>query len=125
MQIMKSNFDLSKRRPVWTALSTLYLDTELQKSDIKNIADTIKQSSYSLEQIKKINKYEVFPVLYQNLLNVAGIWDGFDKNWLVDEIIRSQKNRNWFSDLINKFIYITQKSKYSKIWDKISRNLEQ
>jgi len=48
------------------------LDAELQESDYQHIAAIIIESPYSIKVVKKINKYEVFPILKMNLMSVAG-----------------------------------------------------
>ncbi len=116
---------IANRLPVWKALSNLYIDTELQDYDFKNIAYIIKESPYQLEEVKNIHKYEVFPVLYQNLLIVAGVWDGFDEKWLAEEIIKSIKKRNKLKTLFIEIVYATQKAMFKEIWKKIENTLTQ
>ena len=56
---MKDTVNLEERRPIWIALSEFYLDTELDGSDFRRIAFTILDSTYSFDEVKRINKYEV------------------------------------------------------------------
>ncbi len=91
---------IEERKPIWTALSDFYLDTELDELDFQFIAKKIYESPYSFDDIKNINKYELFPVLQTNLLSVAGEWAGFDEKWLIQRIIKSLERRN----LITKFL---------------------
>jgi hypothetical protein len=78
---MNETLNIEERKPIWIALSDFYLDTELQESDFRHIAFKIIESPYSLEEVKEINKYEIFPVLQPNLMSVAGEWAGFPENW--------------------------------------------
>jgi hypothetical protein len=80
--------ELASRRLVWVALSDLWLDTELQESDLAHIASALNQSGYSLAQIRAIHLDEVAPVLFPNLLSVAGVWGGFDEEWLCEAILQ-------------------------------------
>ena len=64
--------ELAARKPVWRALSDLWLDTELQERDLAPIASVLKQSGYSLAQLRAIHLDEVAAVLSPNLLSVAG-----------------------------------------------------
>ncbi len=107
---------LQERQPIWIALSDFYLDTELQANDFKHIASKIKESQYSLEEVKAINKTEVFPVLYANLLSVAGVWSGFEEQWLLAEIIKNLENKNYFLKLRVKFRYATMKWMLVDYW---------
>ena len=77
--MIKDSINLMERKPIWVALSAFYLDTELHRTDFKHIATVIYKSPYNLDEVKTINKYEVFPVLQLNLLSVAGIWTGFNE----------------------------------------------
>lgn len=85
--------EVDRRRPVWVALSDLYLDTELQPSDHDRIADTIIGSGYSMEETERILRREVGPVVSANLLSVAGERVGFDEDWLVESIL--QRRSSW------------------------------
>ena len=117
--------EIEKRKPVWLALSRMYLDTELQQYDIDLIIDAIKESPFSLEEVMTIDKYEVFPVLYQNLMSVAGVWNAFEESWSVNEILSSLNKRNTLRTFIIKVIYVSQKAKYRKLWMNIAANMAQ
>ena len=85
-----SQVDAAQRKPVWLALSVLYLDTELTDEDYKRIASVLHEAKLSWTEIQTINREEVAPVLVYNLLGVAGEWAGFDEEWLVAAIARRQ-----------------------------------
>ncbi len=78
--------DREEREVIWLALSNIYLDTELQESDFRILAREIKVTNLALEEVVKINKLEVYPVLYINLLTSVGVWTGFDEEWFFDSI---------------------------------------
>jgi hypothetical protein len=118
---MTNQFNIEHRKPIWAALSAFYLDTELQDSDIHNIAFIIKNSPYSLEEIKAINKYEVFPVLHLNLMSVAGEWAGFDEEWLVDEILSVTKKKSWIRRWWSNMVFNIYKEMFEGYWEKITR----
>lgn len=80
--------EIKQRIPVWHVLSELWLDTELDTADFERIAEQLKNSPYSKEQLWRICIYEVAPVVSPNLFCVAGVWDGFDPEWLCQRIIR-------------------------------------
>ena len=97
------NFDtdtLNNRKPLWIALSNLFLDTELQNYHFASIAKTMKESGYSLDEINDILMLEVFPVFIANLHSVAGEWAGFNEDWVV-KTITSAKRPNRFRQWIN------------------------
>jgi hypothetical protein len=54
----------------------------------------MKRSGYSLDELRDIYLFEVAPVVFPNLLTVAGEWAGFDEEWLVAEVTKRAKKRN-------------------------------
>jgi hypothetical protein len=88
--------DLERRRPVWEALSDLFLDNELQDYDHRHIARVLAASGYTNEELELILRHEVGRVVGENLLCVAGVWDLFDPKWLEEEILKNQRGwRRW------------------------------
>lgn len=118
---MTDSFNIVHRRPIWIALSDFYLDTELQDSTFRYIAFTILESPYSLEEVKAINKYELFPVLQANLLNPAGEWAGFEKKWLIDNITLWLKNKNEQADIDLELNYQKYQWMCADYWEKLEK----
>ena len=85
---------MANRLLVWAALSELYLDTELLPDKIDRIVEILAASPYSGRELEDILLTEVHPACAVNLLQVAGIWSGFDGDWLRDRIVWRQ--RAWF-----------------------------
>ncbi len=79
--------DIEHRRPVWNALSSLFLDTEVDDSLLKHIAETCRTSPYSWDECEEILWSEVYPVCIPNMLVVAGEWVCFDEEWLEHSIL--------------------------------------
>ena len=93
--------DIANRQPVWAAFSELYLDTELSAGDSERIAETLSRSPYAMETLEHILFAEVHPICVTNLLQVAGIWNGFDSNLLRQRILRRQRARlRWPARLV-------------------------
>ncbi len=68
---------------MWEILSGLFLDNEI---DMESIADGLTLLQLPVEDIEFAYRYEVAPVLYVNLSVAAGMWDGFDRQWLITAI---------------------------------------
>lgn len=85
--------DLDRRRPVWDALSELFLDTELREPDIRRIAKVAADSGYSHDELEGILYDELFPILIWNLRSPAGEWVGFDPAWLEQRILARERRR--------------------------------
>jgi hypothetical protein len=96
--LMLTDEELQRRKPLWTALSELWLDTELDPADIQRIADAVIESGYSEAELNAIYLYEVAPVVSANLLSVAGEWAGFDEEWLHAKARKRAESRSlWLS----------------------------
>ncbi len=84
----KASDDIEARRPVWWALSDLFLDTELDEATYNYIAQICIESPYSPDECSEILWLEVFPICAGNLFSMAGVWGAFDQEWLESEILR-------------------------------------
>src|SRR5215470_14456729 len=79
--------DLARRRPVWEAMSDLFLDTELDERSYRFIARRAIASGYAPEELHYILWEEVFPVVEWNLRHPVGEWAGFRIEWLEERIL--------------------------------------
>jgi hypothetical protein len=93
MQLKPVSEDIEKRRPVWHALSDLFLDTDTSLSREWRVRE-LSQSHYSIEELEEILVAEVYPACRGNLFSIAGEWAGFDMEWLVGRIQR-RANSPW------------------------------
>ena len=81
--------DLENRRPVWSAMSDLFLDTALTAKDIQRIERALARSPYSLDDLDRILLYEVYPACRSNLFVwPGGEWLQFDPEWLERRALR-------------------------------------
>jgi hypothetical protein len=105
--------DIARRKPVWVALSDLWLDTELQEHDLRYMAQVMWKSGYSLAELRAIYLYEVAPVVYINLLSPTGEWARFDPEWLCAEAekwARRHSRGRWFTLRLKRrvMVYATE-----------------
>lgn len=112
---MIDNQQIQKRRPVWLALSELWLDTELSTEDLKRIARVLADSGLTIDELRQVYLVEVAPVVSPNLLTVAGEWAGFDEAWLCSQIVdnllhRPRRTRfwTWFSLTRRPMLHATE-----------------
>jgi len=91
---------IRRRKPVWAALSELWLDTELDENQLRGIAQVLIDSGFDSAKLRQIYLYEVAPVVYRNLLIPAGNWSGFDEDWLYKTIVESLATRGKFAWLL-------------------------
>ncbi len=80
-----NNLD-ERRLKIWGALSTLFLDTEVDASAFDYIARTVIETGYAPEEMHLILWSEIYPVLEANLRSVTGEWAGWSDEWLLENI---------------------------------------
>ena len=110
---------IEAKQHLWSIISELYLDTELQPYELEHIAKHISECPYSLEEVRLLDKHEVFPVLHLNLMTTAGVWDGFDEEWLFTSIIKRKKRCNFLTRRYYNFVYFCMKGMFKEEWRKI------
>ena len=73
--------ELERRMPVWEALSELFLGTELQDYTYRWIAEKLRDSRYTLDELEAILRTEVGPAFRSNIsgLNPAPEMLGWSK----------------------------------------------
>jgi hypothetical protein len=87
-----SSDELAIRRPLWIALSDLYLDTE---PPWNRAAEQCARSPFAIPALQRILFDEVHPVVHPNRWSTAGVWEAFDEDWLVSGIM-SRRRKPWF-----------------------------
>jgi hypothetical protein len=65
----------------------MFLDTDVSLSRAWRAAQ-LAQSPYSIAELEYILVHEGYPICKYNLLSVAGVWTGFDTDWLEQKILR-------------------------------------
>jgi hypothetical protein len=85
--------DVDRRRPVWEALSDLFLDTELNEGYYRHVACRIVDSGYTPAEIDEILWKEVFPIIECNLRHPCGEWAGFPGERLQSAILNPAVER--------------------------------
>lgn len=67
---------IQARMPLWEALSSLWLDTEVTDTELEWIARVMADSGLTIEELWRVYSYEVAPVVFMNVYSVAGQWVG-------------------------------------------------
>ena len=109
-----SSDTLKTRKPLWIALSDLFLDTELKEYNHAHIATAMYESGYSFAEIEDILMLEIFPVCIPNMHSVAGEWAGFHEDWVIKMIIKS-KRPNRYRQWVNRRSFWMIKDDWEKV----------
>jgi len=109
------NREPEERFAVWEALSEFFLDTELGTSDYERIATILMRSGYSLDELRDILNYEVYPACKGNMLSVAGEWAGFRPDWIMQHIapLKNKRPMLSFGHFVNRWMFQSH-------WDRVS-----
>lgn len=111
--------EIELRRPIWLALSDLFLDTDVSVS-YEYIARVCSESEFSMLELKGILENEVAPAVSINLLSVAGEWAGFNEEWLVKRICQKAEKELIIPNIIQKMLKSFRfKSHTEEHWGKI------
>jgi len=119
-----SDEEIEARMPLWCALSTLFLDTEIQADAYHAIARAAREGNFSAEAVREILAQEVFPAFVFNLMDIAGEWAGFhpdDVRRLILRALGHPSNRRrglrlWTNGARSRFV--------AEEWPKIQAALE-
>lgn len=84
---------IQARLPLWSALSDLWLDTQLSEKHLEGIARVMDESGLTIEELWRVYSYEVAPVVSINIYSPAGQWLGFSPDWLRTQIVRNLRDR--------------------------------
>lgn len=90
---MRDEQQIQARMPLWQALSSLWLDTEVTDADLEWIARVMDESGLTIEELWRVYSYEVAPVVYKNRYSFVGQWLGFSSDWLRTQIVRNLRDR--------------------------------
>ena len=91
--------ELENRRPVWTALSSMFLDTDVAAMREQRCA-ALAASPYSLDELEEILITEVYPVCWANLNSPAAEQTAFDPAWLESAIRRRESSGAVYTRLL-------------------------
>ncbi|MBA4008373.1 MAG: hypothetical protein C0486_06315 [Erythrobacter sp.] len=86
-----SEDEISRRLPVWCALSDAFLDTELDERDYRHMAEVIRAQGFTAAEAEAMFRTEVAPAFAENLWSVAGQWAGWSEQTVQERVL---ENRN-------------------------------
>lgn len=115
-----SDEDVARRLPVWTALSGLFLDQELQPGDYRQIAAVIDRSGYSPAEAEAMLRNEVAPAFAVNLWSVAGEWQGWPEDYVRERVLekRGSTFARFATRLFNKDHLVSEWGKVAAFLDR-------
>jgi hypothetical protein len=91
--------ELNTRRPVWSALSSMFLDIDVAIARDWR-AGVLAASPYSTGELEEILITEIYPVCWANLNSGHGERSGFDPAWLESMILQREASGEIFTRLL-------------------------
>ena len=113
--------EIAARLPVWTALSDLFLDTELDERSYDHIAQVIRAAGLTGAQAHLILETEVAPAFYVNF--AAGEWAGWPEASVRTEVLR-YLNGGWFRRGCARLGARISRAMYWDAWSEVARRLD-
>ena len=109
-------------KKAYIALSDLFLDTV---ADVDCVASALRPLQLSTSTLYNMLRYDLFPILYPNLLGVAGVWDAFDDAWLLSQIEAQRAvGPGWAQRLLHWVAWLTIGQAVTSQWDQVKDMLE-
>lgn len=97
--MLSAALDLDARRPVWDALASMFLDTELSLSR-ESRSRVLAASPYSSLDLEEILIAEVYPICWSNLNAAPGAQPAFKPGSLESMILRIESSSEIVSRLV-------------------------
>jgi hypothetical protein len=95
---MPATPDLEARRPVWVALSGMFLNADVSLTR-ESRAAVLAASPYSVEELERILIDEVYPVCWASLNAAEGESRAFEPAWLERVILQRSPSPETFARL--------------------------
>lgn len=121
-----SDQTVAQRRPIWEALSCLWLDQPVDDSMLDTTARTLAGSAYSWPDIEAIYQDEVLPVVHRNLsVSGAWVWSGFDPDWLAQRCSQQLNRDRSASRLSRWWLWRKHRRLLGQHWESLAHRVEQ
>lgn len=112
-------------RKACVILSELFLDTEVSPAQMDRIAASLQPLNLSIAQLDGIVRTDLFPVLYPNMLSVAGTWGGFDENHLLGEVQRRREVRpGMLASVGDSVAWLLVGRTVTPVWDQVKERIK-
>jgi hypothetical protein len=81
-----TNLLTQQEKQAYTILSELFLDTEHTQLELNHLTSSLRPLGIPVLTLEHVLRYDLFPILSPNLLSIAGEWQGFDEDWLLQQV---------------------------------------
>ena len=93
--------------------------------DVDCVASALRPLHISTSTLYDMLRYDLFPILYPNLMCVAGVWDAFDDVWLLSQIeAQRAAGPGWAQCLLHWVAWLTIGQAVAEPWDQVKNILQ-
>lgn len=101
----------------WQELSEPFLDSDFSINEPR-VIEWLATTPYGIEELRRMFIKEVMPAVYGNLWGIAGVWGGFDEEWLARVILIRRKAPKWQIAIGNRIaLFCTPRSLVTRMED--------
>jgi len=115
-----------QERQAYILLSELFLDTEHTELELNYLTSSLRPLGIPVLTLEYMLRYDLFPILLPNRLSVAGVWQGFNEDWLLQQVQdrRSAASSGWLRSGVDSVAWLILGGMMVRpIWDKVKGGL--
>jgi hypothetical protein len=116
--------DLTEQHALWEAMADLFLDTDLRYR-IPEIARRCVRAGLTREAARNIWRYEVTPAVWHNLVDIAGEWAYWPREWLIPRIERARRRAHRPPRWSDALRYHATASAIDPVWCAVERCMDE
>lgn len=113
-----------QERQAYIILSELFLDTEHTPLELHYLSTSLRPLGIPAATLQHMLRHDLFPILYPNFLSIAGEWQGFDEDWLLQKVQDRRSGRGvarWMK--LDGVVWYLMGHMVQSLWDKVKEGL--
>jgi hypothetical protein len=116
-----------QEKEAYTILSELFLDTEHTQLELNHLTSSLRPLEIPVPTLEHMLRYDLFPILLPNLLSITGVWQGFDEDWLLQQVQarRSAAGSGWLKSGLDSVAWHSLGGWVRSSWDEVKGSLNE
>ena len=110
---------LERRQDIWLALSPLWLEREPREAEYQHMAEVVEAQELSFQELEKLYRLEMAPVLVREQVSMTPNFKGFDDNQLLSRLLqhthRLTRGRRMFWLLFSGLATMPSRHRYGNL----------
>jgi hypothetical protein len=114
-----------EEKRVCLTLARLFRDAEVTDENVGSMAGSLSDVDLSVATMDHILRNDIFPILYTNIISVAGVWTKFDNDWLLSQVAHNRKFRKgWAASLVDSIAWMLLGGAVTPTWNRVKESLQ-